>query len=135
MSLVIVGVLDLANLSGCLDVTLPDGDVLLQLSNFLSELLDGCHGLLDVGFEDANVVIGLVDGTVLLDSGVIAELLVSCECSLLLMFLLLALLEHGVHQLQNFLHRGDLCAMANANERKCHCSLHFARSTEGDLES
>merc|ERR1719262_466090 len=118
----IVSVLDLTDLGGSLEVTFPCGDVFIMLCNLFGKLCRIRFVFLNVSLKDLNHLICLLDCTLLLNSGVIAELLVCCELHLLFMLLLFAFLDHAIQELNDFLHRCYSRRMGcpKAEEHKSH---------------
>merc|ERR1719460_812779 len=104
---VIVCLLNFTNFGCCLHITLPHRDVIVKLGDLLGQR--GCIGsvLLDVCLENLNGLLGLRDGTLLLDRSVITELLVRSKLDLFFILLLLALFQHAVHHLDHLLHWCD----------------------------
>ena len=100
---VVVVLLHLAHLGGGLNVTGPDGDVLVVRGDLLAETRGGRHVLLDVRLEGLDRLLGLRDGALLLRGGALAELLVGGELHHLGLLLLLTLGHHALHELN------DLC--------------------------
>merc|ERR1719426_358045 len=126
----VVGVLHLANLRGRLLVALIDRDVLIQLGNLLRQRGSVRLGLLDRSDELLHLRRRLLDGTLLLNRGVIAELLVRSELHLLLMLLLLSLLGHALEELDDLLHGSHLLVRLNGRSQ-CEQNSKHHRSLRG----
>ena len=91
----------MTDLRGRLLVALVDRDVLVQLGNLLRQRGSIRLGLLDRSDELLHLRRRLLDRTLLLNRGVIAELLVRSELHLLLVLLLLSLLGHALEELDD----------------------------------
>mmetsp|Transcript_79762 Transcript_79762/g.203125 ORF Transcript_79762/g.203125 Transcript_79762/m.203125 type:complete len:205 (-) Transcript_79762:72-686(-) len=102
---VVVGLLDLTHLRRRLLVAGPDGDVLVVLSDFLGQHCGRRGVLLDVRLQHIDLLVGLLDRAFLLHRCVVAELLEGGKLHLLAVFLLFALGQHAVHELDDLLHR------------------------------
>merc|ERR1719395_69007 len=120
----VVRVLHLANLRGRLLVALVDRDVLVQLGNFLRQSGSVRLGLLDRSDELLHLRRRLLDRTLLLNRGVIAELLVSSELHLLLVLLLLSLLGHALEELDDLLNGSHLLMHVNGRSQREQRSKH-----------
>mmetsp|Transcript_33679 Transcript_33679/g.71324 ORF Transcript_33679/g.71324 Transcript_33679/m.71324 type:complete len:238 (+) Transcript_33679:1342-2055(+) len=122
----VVVVLHLPHSSGRLQVPLIHADVLIQLSNLLGSFLNSRLAFPDQCLQRFNLLTGFLDGTGLLHRRIVAELLVSSKLDLLLVLLLLALLQHAVHQLDHLLHRSDLRSRSRNHSREkarhTHCA-------------
>merc|ERR1719327_973382 len=101
----VVRVLHLAHLRRRLLVALVDGDVLIQLRNLLRERRGISLGLLDRSDELLHLCRGFLDRALLLNRGIIAELLVRRKLNLLLVLFLLSLLSHPLEELDDLLYR------------------------------
>merc|ERR1719454_2638512 len=104
----VVRVLHLTNLGRRLLVALVDRDVLVQLGDLLGKRGSISLVLLDRRDQLLHLRGSLLDGTLLLNRGVIAELLVRGKLHLFLVLFLLPFLGHSLEQLDDLLHRGDL---------------------------
>mmetsp|Transcript_112516 Transcript_112516/g.206491 ORF Transcript_112516/g.206491 Transcript_112516/m.206491 type:complete len:247 (-) Transcript_112516:53-793(-) len=131
--LVIIALFNLTNLRGCCNVALPDRDVLVKVSNFLGEFISGRLGLGNIGLQDCYLLCGLLDGSSLCSAGVVAPLLVGRELHLLCVLLLLALGQHAIHEINDFLDWSHFCssisnnspgAEKSNNDRHCAHHLH-----------
>merc|ERR1719506_3651968 len=127
----VVGVLHLANLRGRLLVALVDRDVLVQLGNLLRQRGSVRLGLLDRSDELLHLRRRLLDRTLLLSRGVIAELLVRSELHLLLVLLLLSLLGHALEELDHLLNRSHLLVQINGRSQGEKKSKHPHLSPQG----
>merc|ERR1719380_512232 len=101
----VVRVLHLAHLRRRLLVALVDGDVLIQLRDLLRERRGISLGLLDRSDELLHLCRGFLDRALLLNRGIIAELLVRRKLNLLLVLFLLSLLSHPLEELDDLLYR------------------------------
>merc|ERR1719230_682934 len=110
---IIISLLNFTHLGSCFDVTFPNRNVFIMLSDLLCHL--GCSGcvLLDVSFQHFDLLICLLNSTLLLHCGVITELFVCSKLHLLLVFFLLSLFEHAIHHLNHFLHWSDGTSMGH----------------------
>merc|ERR550514_2227642 len=119
----VIRVLHLTNLRGRLLVALVDRDVLVQLGDLLRKRRSVRLGLLDRSHELLHLCRRLLDGTLLLHGGVVAELLVRSELHLLLVLLLLSLLGHALKELDHFLDRRNL-QLSRRDKTKKRENLH-----------
>merc|ERR1719375_504125 len=104
----VVRVFHLTHLRRRLLVALVNRDVLVELGNLLGKRGSISLVLLDRRDQLLHLCSSLLDGALLLNCGIIAELLVSSELHLLLVLFLLPLLGHSLQQLDDLLHRGNL---------------------------
>merc|ERR1719261_1240386 len=104
----VVRVLHLANLRRRLLIALVNRDVLVELGDLLGKRGSIRLVLLDRRDQLLHLRSSLLDGALLFNRGVIAELLVCSELHLLLVLFLLPLLGHSLQQLDDLLHRGNL---------------------------
>merc|ERR1719337_3410 len=104
----IVRVLHLTNLRRRLLIALVNRDVLVELGDLLGKRGSISLVLLDRRDQLLHLRSSLLDGALLFNRGIIAELLVCSELHLLLVLLLLPFLGHSLQQLDDLLHRGNL---------------------------